>query len=400
VKVPTVIVKQYISMPKRDRWSSDDEEDKGNCKATAQSNAAQLKSEEVNDNKEDTTTSQSITNTQKISIPPGYRLHNPLLHGCRSVYDSYERLSHIDEGTYGVVWKARDTSTDEIVALKQIKFDSEMTKEGFPISALREIGVLLSLSHECIVTVREMVVGDTNDKVFMVMECMECDLQAAMKKNTTPFAQSEVKYMMHQLLSAMAHVHEHWYLHRDVKTSNVLVHETGRIALCDFGLARKYEVPFKKMTMMVVTLWYRSPELLFGESMYGPEIDMWSIGCIFGELLIKDAIMKGQGELDQIQKVFKLLGTPSDEEWPEFSSLPSAGTFKWKKKDGCELGKQFMVNSFSASGQSYLSPSGFDLLSKLLTLNPKKRISAVDALQHPYFLDEKGVKMQAPQFFF
>ena len=130
------------------------------------------------------------------------------------------------------------------------------------------------------------------------------------------------------------------------------------------------------------------------------QIDIWSIGCIFGELLIKDAIMKGQGELDQIQKVFKLLGTPSDEEWPEFSSLPSAGTFKWQKKDGCELGKQFMVNSFSASGQSYLSPSGFDLLSKLLTLNPKKRTSAADALNHSYFLDEKGVKMQAPQFFF
>lgn len=153
-----------------------------------------------------------------------------------------------------------------------------MTKEGFPISALREIGVLLSLSHECIVTVREMVVGSTQDKVFMVMECMEMDLQAAMKHGpgtSSPFAQSEVKFMMHQLLSAMAHVHERWFLHRDVKTSNVLVHKSGRIALCDFGLARKYEVPAKNMTQMVVTLWYRAPEVLFGESKYGAEIDLW-----------------------------------------------------------------------------------------------------------------------------
>ena len=384
-------------MPKRDRWSSDDEED------GVGGNASTRQVNELGANAESSLSRPSIQSTVKaqvLSPPDGFRFHNPLLHGCRSVYDSYERLCHLDEGTYGVVWKARDNSTGEIVAIKQIKFDSDdMTKEGFPISALREIGVLLSLSHECIVTVREMVVGNTSDKVFMVMECLEMDLQAAVKKkaSSTPFAQSEVKFMMHQILSAMAHVHEHWYIHRDIKTSNILVHKTGRIALCDFGLARKYELPARKMTAMVVTLWYRSPELLFGESVYGPEIDMWSIGCIFGELLIKDAILQGSGELDQIQKVFKLLGTPSEEDWPEFSSLPSAGTFKWKNKDGSGLGRRFLVNSFSATGQSYLDPNGFDLLSKLLTLNPSKRICANDALNHPYFKD--GVKMQVPDFF-
>ncbi|KAL7538393.1 hypothetical protein ACHAWF_006075 [Thalassiosira exigua] len=389
---------------KRDRWSSDDEggDDDGDAPSRRRPEPADPTTNRGSNRDRVRPSPPPLPTAPASNVrpPPDFRLHNPLLHGCRSVYDSYDRLSHLDEGTYGVVWKGRDKSTGEIVAIKQIKFDDDMTKEGFPISALREIGVLLSLSHECVVTVREMVVGDARDKAFMVMECMEMDLQAAMTRGPragAPFAQSEAKHMMHQMLSAMAHVHERWFVHRDMKTSNVLVHKTGRIALCDFGLARKYEVPARKMTQMVVTLWYRSPELLFGESKYGPEIDMWSIGCIFGELLTKDAILKGNGELDQIQKIFKLLGTPTDTSWPEFSSLPSAGTFKWKNKDGSRLGQQFAINSFSATGQSYLDATGFELLSQLLVLNPRERISAKDALDHAYFRD--GVKMQTPEFF-
>jgi len=210
-------------MPKRDRWSSDDEDELDDGKAQSSSTLLPNKQADLAerlDRDEGRLPSRPITKL-KASLPPALRLHNPLLHGCRSVYESYERISHLDEGTYGVVWKAQENSTGEIVAIKQIKFDSELTKEGFPVSALREIGVLLSLSHECIVTVREMVVGNTADKVFMVMECMEMDLQAAMKRGSgasTPYAQSEVKFMMHQILSAMAHVHEHWFIHRDIKT--------------------------------------------------------------------------------------------------------------------------------------------------------------------------------------
>ncbi|KAL7444975.1 hypothetical protein ACHAXM_010996 [Skeletonema potamos] len=366
-------------MPKADRWSSDDEEDDCETHPATKNEAA-------------------VTPTTKLLSPSAFRLHNPLLHGCRSVYDSYERISHLDEGTYGVVWKARDNFTQELVAIKQIKFDNDMTKEGFPISALREISILLSLRHSSIVTVREMVVGSTPEKVFMVMECFEMDLQAALKGSgaSTPFAQSEVKFMMHQIISAIAHVHERWYLHRDMKTSNILVHKSGRIALCDFGLARKYEQPARKMTQCVVTLWYRAPELLFSESMYGPEIDMWSIGCIFGELLIKDAILKGTGELDQIQKIFKLLGTPTDDQYWEQLWSKQGSTFKWKNNDS-DLARTFVVNSFSATGQSYLSPDGFDLFSRLLSLNPNNRISADDALKHSYFTC--GVTEQVPIFY-
>lgn len=322
--------------------------------------------------------------------------HNPLLQGCRLVYDCYERLARLDEGTYGIVWKARDTNTNEMVALKQIKFDTSLMKEGFPLAALREIGVLLALSHECIVTVKEMAVGDAFDKVFMVMEFMEMNLQEAMKRcGTNPFPQSELKNMFHQILSAAHHIHDKWILHRDLKTSNILVHKSGKIALCDFGLARKYQIPKKALTQMVITLWYRPPELLFGESVYGPEVDMWSIGCIFGELLTKEAILQGRGELDQIDLIFKLLGAPTRFNWSGFASLPNASTFRWKKKDGSNLKNRFPVNSFSGN-QTFLDPNGFDLLGKLLILDPALRISAREALNHRYF--KEGVEMQTPCF--
>uniref|UniRef100_A0A7S4R196 Cyclin-dependent kinase 2 homolog n=4 Tax=Ditylum brightwellii TaxID=49249 RepID=A0A7S4R196_9STRA len=162
-----------------------------------------------------------------------------------------------------------------------------------------------------------MVVGDAFDKVFMVMEFMEMDLQEAMKRSAnSPFPQSELKNMLYQILSGLHHMHDKWYLHRDLKTSNILVHESGKVALCDFGLARKYQMPLKALTQMVITLWYRPPELLFGENVYGPEVDMWSVGCIFGELLTKEAMLQGRGELDQIDKIFKLFGCPTDDSWP------------------------------------------------------------------------------------
>jgi len=357
---------------------------------------------------DDNSSTKNDTTTTTTSAAEGgsvvvAALHNPLLEGCRSVYECYERLERLDEGTYGIVWKAKDNATNEIVALKQIKFESELMKEGFPIPAVREISVLLALSHECIVTVREMVVGDAFDKVFMVMEYMEMDLQRALQKSQSsqqPFPQSEIKSMLHQILSGVHHIHDKWYFHRDLKTSNILVHRTGRIAICDFGLARKYHDPLRRYTQMVITLWYRPPELLFGEGCYGTEVDMWSVGCIFGELLQKSPLFNGQGELDQIDQIFTMMGTPTTTSWPNFTNLPNASLFKWKNKstDCTKLREHFAVNSFGSSGKAFLDEVGFDLLRGMLILNPKERISASQALQHEYF--KSGVKMQKPRFQF
>lgn len=370
---------------RRDRWdssSSEDDDDvpsEENKLTSYKEHSNQVKVLEVQPKKSDT---------------PSKPLYNPLLQGCRSVYDCYERLDKIDEGTYGVVYRAKDLATKEIVALKQIKFDASLKKEGFPMAALREIGVLLALSHESIVTVKEMVVGDDFDKVFMVMDLMEGDLQDAMKRSaSSPFPQAEVKTMMYQILSATNHIHSKWILHRDMKTSNILVHKSGRLALCDFGLARKYQIPYKAMTQTVVTLWYRPIELLFGTNYYGPEIDMWSIGCIFGELLKKQAMIQGQGELDQIDKIFKLLGSPTEEVWPGFASLQNASVLRWKNKEPPTIYDEYPMNSFSGH-MTFLDQNGFDLLRGLLTLDPKTRLSAEEALKHPYF--KQGVQMDAP----
>jgi len=375
---------------KRNRWdSSSDEEDENDD----DNNNAVVNKLQVTEKKKKKSKDKNTNN---------FLRHNPLLQGCRSVYANYERLCRISEGTFGVVWKAKDLATNEVVALKQIKFDADIITEGFPISALREISVLLSFNHECIVTVREMVVGDALDKVFMVMEYMEMDLKDAMERDNkkNPFSQSELKGMIFQILSGIDHIHNKWLLHRDLKTSNILVHRSGRIALADFGLARKYQHPLiKPMTLPVITLWYRPPELLFGETVYGPAVDMWSIGCIYGELIIKNAIMQGEGELDQIDKIFHLVGTPSESNWPEFTNLPNSGILRWKElKEGEGLTNLFTVNSFECSSQTFLDGNGFNLLQRLLTLSPNRRITAKDALDHAYF--KEGVQKSVPKFSF
>lgn len=375
-------------MVKRDRWASSSDEEDETPKRESKKSSGPL----VVDKSEHVVSKES---------KPKYPLHNPLTQGCRSVYDTYERLARVSEGTYGVVWKARDLATNETVALKQIKFDSEqLQKQGFPVTALREINVLLALSHESIVTVKEMVVGSSPDKVFMVMEYFELDLQQAIKqKRQYPnvLRQAELKGIMQQILAGVNHMHSNWFLHRDLKTSNILVHRSGRVALCDLGLARRFQNPPKALTQLVVTLWYRAPELLFGEAKYGPGVDMWSVGCIFGELICQDAIMQGQGELDQIDKIFEMVGTPTETAWPDFEKLPSAGIFRWRSSATRQLEQKFPINAPPHSRQTFLDGNGFKLLSGMLKLDPKQRISAEDALGSDFF--GRGVVPESPLFF-
>ncbi|KAL4069538.1 Pkinase-domain-containing protein [Scleroderma citrinum] len=307
-----------------------------------------------------------------LFVPP--KTQHPPIQPSRSVY-CYERLNQIEEGSYGVVFRARDKGTGDIVALKKLKLEEE--KHGFPITALREINALMSCRHENVVRIREVVVGDTLTQVFVVMDFIEHDLKTLLTLMPSPFLQSEIKTLMLQLLSAVAHCHTNWILHRDLKTSNLLMNNRGTIKVADFGLARRYGDPVGVggLTQLVVTLWYRSPEILLGATDYATAVDIWSVGCIFAELLLKEPLFQAKGEIELLSMIFKLLGPPTNATWPEYSALPLAKTITLPSPHAHQFRQRF----------PHMTTSGLDLLMSLLAYDPQQRISAEEAIHHPYF---------------
>jgi cell division cycle 2-like protein len=330
---------------------------------------------------------------------------------CRSVFE-FEQVNKIDEGTYGVVFRARDKRSGKIYALKKVKMEKE--REGFPQTALREANILLSMRHPNVVDVSEMVVGNSLDSVFMVMEFCEHDLKCFMSTMRAPFSVPEVKCLMKQLLSGVAYMHENWTLHRDLKTSNILVNNRGELKICDFGLARVYGEPLGAYTPTVVTLWYRAPELLLGVRRYGPAIDVWSLGCIMAELLASEPLFTGKTEIDQLSKMFATLGAPSDAVWPGCKELPGARKVTFPNQPYNHLRRRFPgppsdeSQTFVAIGPdgrerraddtrhtpAPLSDAGFDLLNRMLAYDPAKRITAEDASKHPFFAEFPPAKAQ------
>jgi len=314
---------------------------------------------------------------QPVQLAPTLPPYLPSVHGCRSVAE-FQCLNRIEEGTYGVVYRAKDKRTQEIVALKKLKMERE--KEGFPITSLREINTLLISQHVNVVTVREIVVGSNMDQIYIVMDFVQHDLKSlmeTMRKKNQVFLPGEVKCLMVQLLKAIAHLHDNWILHRDLKSSNLLLSHNGILKVGDFGLAREYGSPLKAYTSIVVTLWYRAPELLLGIKNYSTHIDVWSIGCIFGELLHMEPLFPGKSEVDEVNKIFKLLGTPSERIWPGFRDLPGVTKIKFVDYPISHLREKFP--------ERMLSEAGLNLLKSLMTYDPKKRVSCEAALENDYF---------------
>eukprot|EP00472_Partenskyella_glossopodia_P006305 CAMPEP_0197523702 /NCGR_PEP_ID=MMETSP1318-20131121/8583_1 /TAXON_ID=552666 /ORGANISM="Partenskyella glossopodia, Strain RCC365" /LENGTH=344 /DNA_ID=CAMNT_0043076479 /DNA_START=1 /DNA_END=1035 /DNA_ORIENTATION=- len=290
---------------------------------------------------------------------------------------NYEKINRIGEGTYGTVYRGRDKKTGEIVALKKVRLMDE--KNGFPLTSIREIQILRKLKHPNVVALLEITVGRKPDSVFLVFEYCSHDFAELVDSMVRPFKASEIKCVMLQLLSALDHLHKNFIIHRDLKLANLLITKNGQLKIADFGLARIFGNPLKSYTPRVVTLWYRAPELLLGCKTYHTAVDMWAVGCMLGELLQNDPLLPGKTEMDQIERIFKLLGTPNEKIWPGLRDLEIADIVS-------DL-PNFPYNNLEDKMQQYTSKKGLDLLSQMLTYDPCKRITAEKALEHPYFME-------------
>ncbi|XP_048402813.1 cyclin-dependent kinase 10 isoform X3 [Stegostoma tigrinum] len=252
----------------------------------------------------------------------------------RSVKE-FVKLNRIGEGTYGIVYRAHDTKRDEIVALKKVRMDKE--RDGIPISSLREINLLLKLRHPNIVELKEVVVGNHLDSIFLVMGYCEQDLASLLENMQSPFSEAQVKCIILQLLKGLRYLHENFIIHR-----------------------------------------YRAPELLLGTKTQTTAIDMWAVGCILAELLAHKPLLPGSSEIHQIDLIVQLLGTPNENIWPGFSNLPLVGQYTLRKQPYNNLKHKF----------PWLSEAGLRLLNFLFMYDPKKRATAEDSLESSYFKEK------------
>lgn len=309
--------------------------------------------------------------------------------GCSSI-KSYETSEKLGEGTFGEVYKARSIKDGHVVALKKILMHNE--KDGFPITALREIKLLKMLSHPNILTLEEMAVERTKGEgrkkavMYMVTPYMDHDLSGLLENPEVQFSEPQIKCYLLQLLEGLRYLHASKILHRDMKAANLLIDNHGILQIADFGLARPYEDPTpqpgkgggearRDYTTLVVTRWYRPPELLLQLRRYTTAIDMWGVGCVFGEMVKGKPILAGTSDLNQAHLIFELVGSPTEENMPGWSALPGCdGVHAFSPRPST------LAQFFHQEGSSAIS-----LLSELLKLDWRKRINAIDALEHPYF---------------
>jgi len=293
--------------------------------------------------------------------------------------DGVDRFQRIEKsGTaYGdvEVYKAKDKETGEFVSLKRIRLEAE--DEGIPSTTLREIAVLRLLKHTNIVELNDVI--HSEGQIYLVFEYVERDLKRFYQASgPTPLEPALVKSFLYQILSGVDHCHSRGVMHRDLKPQNIFVSRDGRLKISDFGLARSFVPPvIRPFTHEVVTLWYRAPEILLGCKIYALPIDIWSIGVVLAEMVTKTPLLPGDSEVDELFKIFRVLGTPSEETWPGVTHLPdwSPNFPIWPT-----LALRKIVPGLSADG--------VDLLQAMLTMDPSRRPGSVWCLQHRYFDEE------------
>uniref|UniRef100_A0A131XSN3 Protein kinase domain-containing protein n=1 Tax=Ixodes ricinus TaxID=34613 RepID=A0A131XSN3_IXORI len=288
--------------------------------------------------------------------------------------EDYTKVEKIGEGTYGVVYKGKNKKSGQIVAMKKIRLESE--DDGVPSTAIREITLLKELNHRNIVRLQDVIMQE--NKVYLVFEFLSMDLKKYL--DTLPKNQSMdtkiVKSYLKQILEGILFCHRRRVLHRDLKPQNLLIDQKGNIKLADFGLARAFGIPIRVYTHEIVTLWYRAPEVLLGSPRYSTPIDIWSIACIFVEMVNKRPLFHGDSEIDQLFRIFRTLGTPTEDTWPGVAKLPDY-------KSSFPNWSENILRSLLKN----MDDDGIDLLEKMLVYDPVRRISAKDCLDHPYLND-------------
>ena len=276
----------------------------------------------------------------------------------------------IGKGAYGVVYKGTDKQTGKTVAMKKIRL--EMEDEGMPSTALREISLLKELQHPNVVGLCD--VQQDNHKLYLIFEFLDKDLKRHIDSVSGHLSIEQVRSFSFQLVKGLSFCHSRGVMHRDLKPQNLLVTNQGRLKIADFGLARAFCPPIRPLTHEVVTLWYRPPEILLGSATYAPPVDMWAIGPIIVEMVTKRPMFPADCEIDMLYKIFRILGTPTESNWPGVTNLKD-----WNP--AFPMWPKISLRSIAPQ----LDEQGLDLIQQTLNYDPKTRISAKASMEHPFF---------------
>ena len=284
--------------------------------------------------------------------------------------NEFRKVRKIGEGTYGEVYEAIDTTNNRRVAMKKMRIENK--DEGIPITALREMCILKHLRHDNVVKLYEII--QDVDKIVLIFEYADMDLKMYVDKEKGIKDLKIIQQFTLQILNGLYYCNINRIIHRDLKPQNLLlITSEMKLKLCDFGLSRMFSLPMGKMTHEIITLWYRPPEVLLGIENYTTKVDSWSIGCIMAEMITGKPLFPGDSEIGQLFKIFQIMGTPNEDSWPGITKLKdySINFPQWKPKKLKDLFPNF-------------DKDGLDLMEKFLQMDPDKRITIKDALNHPF----------------
>ncbi|MCJ1459869.1 TFIIH complex serine/threonine-protein kinase subunit kin28 [Mycoblastus sanguinarius] len=297
--------------------------------------------------------------------------------------EKYIKDKKLGEGTYAIVYLGHlEADPSSLVAIKKIKVNTEY-RDGLSMDAIREVKYLQELSHPNIIALHA-VFSSRNQNLNLVLEYLPLgDLEMLIKDSEgIRYGTAEVKAWMGMLGRAVWFCHENFVLHRDIKPNNLLIAADGEVKLADFGLARSFSDPYRPMTCQVITRWYRPPELLFGARFYSGAVDVWSMGVVFAELILRFPFFAGNTDLHQLELICNAIGTPTEDNWTGVSKLE--GFVKFDKAAAVPVrGKDFYLSRFGTAG-----PVGVDLLMSMLALDPRKRCTARQVLEHKWWTSE------------